>query len=252
MSIEQTISQIKDEIIELDIGGTIFKTYKSTIMKYPKTLLAVMLNSNIPVVKDKDGRIFFDRDPEMFKDIIKYYRTDTINGEVSEEFQQELKFWCIDFTIEEEESEEEPEIDAPRPIYKTKTLYLQRDVNKRDQRNITSCFFDHKGKTVVLNCEQIIGVIIKCIDNRSDYDHLKMYLGVMVTYDENRSFDGGILTQIRKDAMCIGGSSIMPGGVESRIINEEPYNVLGPAEPCYTILAGWPDKLDFEFIFLYR
>lgn len=61
------------EIIQLNIGGEIFYTTIQTISRESSLLYAFILGE-IEVSKDKDGRIFIDRDPKYFRWILNYLR----------------------------------------------------------------------------------------------------------------------------------------------------------------------------------
>eukprot|EP01126_Amoeba_proteus_P016420 TRINITY_DN175_c0_g1_i20.p1 TRINITY_DN175_c0_g1~~TRINITY_DN175_c0_g1_i20.p1 ORF type:complete len:113 (-),score=26.51 TRINITY_DN175_c0_g1_i20:161-499(-) len=45
-----------DPIIELNVGGKHFSTLKSTLCKYPDSLLAEMFNNDVPLRRDEFGR----------------------------------------------------------------------------------------------------------------------------------------------------------------------------------------------------
>jgi tellurite resistance protein len=65
-----------DEIVTLNVGGTLFTTTKTTLMKGIKpTMLSVMFGGNYTPGLMKDGNIFIDREPEAFAYILRYLRT---------------------------------------------------------------------------------------------------------------------------------------------------------------------------------
>jgi len=74
-----------DSIVEIDVGGQIFKTQISTLTKYPESMLALMFNHTdegmSPMTKTKDGAYFLDADPLYFREILEYLR----HGEISTE-----------------------------------------------------------------------------------------------------------------------------------------------------------------------
>lgn len=61
----------------LNIGGTRFETYISTLTKYPDSLLGAMFSErNVHLRKpDKNGEYFFDRSGLAFESILNFYRT---------------------------------------------------------------------------------------------------------------------------------------------------------------------------------
>jgi hypothetical protein len=82
--------------VRFNVGGRIVETARSTILKYPESVLAKHIG---PLGKpDRDGTYFIDRDPEAFRAILNFYRTNLIACPPSvntELFEEELKFWQI-------------------------------------------------------------------------------------------------------------------------------------------------------------
>jgi len=66
---------LEDGIIELNVGGKHFSTYKSTLCKVEGSMLEAMFSGRHPLTKDSKGRIFVDRDPLPFEVILTYLRT---------------------------------------------------------------------------------------------------------------------------------------------------------------------------------
>ena len=62
------------EVIELNVGGSHFATLRSTLTKYPDTLLAMLVTTDVPVATDAAGRIFIDRDGTHFGTILQFLR----------------------------------------------------------------------------------------------------------------------------------------------------------------------------------
>jgi hypothetical protein len=88
----------EDKIIRLNVGGTIFETWASTLAKYPKTLLGAMFSNRNEEMVDKN-EVFFDRDPRVFEIILNYYRTGRIirtSWVPIELLTEELLFWSMD------------------------------------------------------------------------------------------------------------------------------------------------------------
>jgi hypothetical protein len=89
---------IMESVVTLNVGGHIFQTFPSTLMKYPDTMLARCFASGIAKPNDT-GEYFFDRDSTAFEAILNIYR----NGKVicpptvdREMFNDELKYWGFD------------------------------------------------------------------------------------------------------------------------------------------------------------
>jgi len=68
------------QIIDLNVGGTHFSTSRSTLTKYPESMLGVMFSGrhDIEAMKCSDGSFFIDRDGTYFRHILNYLR----DGEV--------------------------------------------------------------------------------------------------------------------------------------------------------------------------
>lgn len=122
------------DIIILNVGGTIFRSTKSTleISKY----FEAMLNGNFKLNKDE---VFIDRDPELFGYILSYLRNKDINQfnkyyEKRSDLEGELQFYCLDI-----ENNEIVTINVGGTIFKTTRstleplLYFQ---NCMDNKNV--------------------------------------------------------------------------------------------------------------------
>jgi len=65
-----------EEVIELNVGGQLFTTFKSTLLKAKDSMLFAMFSGNLtPCIKDKNGRYFLDRPPKPFELILDCLRT---------------------------------------------------------------------------------------------------------------------------------------------------------------------------------
>uniref|UniRef100_A0AC35TV50 BTB domain-containing protein n=1 Tax=Rhabditophanes sp. KR3021 TaxID=114890 RepID=A0AC35TV50_9BILA len=65
----------ENSIIKLNVGGTIFATSKTTLTWLPGTFFTSLLSGGIDSLKDSEGAIFIDRDPQLFRIILNYLRT---------------------------------------------------------------------------------------------------------------------------------------------------------------------------------
>ncbi|CCD64947.1 BTB domain-containing protein [Caenorhabditis elegans] len=61
------------ETVKLDVGGTIFKTSKDTLMKLD-SIFKTMLESGTGLELDESGCIFIDRSPKHFNRILNFMR----------------------------------------------------------------------------------------------------------------------------------------------------------------------------------
>jgi hypothetical protein len=66
-----------EERVVLNVGGTRFETYLSTLTRYPNTTLGAMFSErNRPMLRfNKEGEVFFDRSPALFEPILAFYRS---------------------------------------------------------------------------------------------------------------------------------------------------------------------------------
>jgi hypothetical protein len=85
-----------NSIITLDVGGTKFKTQKSTLTKYPGTFFQGLIDSN------NESEYFIDRDGELFRSVLHYLRTEKLetygNSRIS--VIEELEYFAISCKFE--------------------------------------------------------------------------------------------------------------------------------------------------------
>ncbi|KAJ3650125.1 hypothetical protein Zmor_021833 [Zophobas morio] len=67
------------DIIHLNVGGKRFSTSKQTLNLIPDTFFTALLSGRISSLRDENGAIFIDRDPEIFSIILNYLRTREID-----------------------------------------------------------------------------------------------------------------------------------------------------------------------------
>lgn len=95
-----------DKIIKLNVGGRVFTTLKSTLTKYPNTLLGKIFNNEETYVKHimlKDA-YFFDRNPDLFIHILEFYRSGCVTLEFyNKMIRNEFEYWGIEHEIERNE-----------------------------------------------------------------------------------------------------------------------------------------------------
>ncbi|KAK2898279.1 hypothetical protein Q8A67_009697 [Cirrhinus molitorella] len=135
-----------DEILFVNVSGLRFQTWKNTLDRYPDTLLG---SSEKEFFYNEDTQeYFFDRDPEMFRHILNFYRTGKLHyprQECIQAFDEELAFYGIvpdiigDCCMEEyrdrkkenqerlaEDTEAEMATDTPLPPHSTPRERLWR------------------------------------------------------------------------------------------------------------------------------
>ncbi len=61
------------EVVELNVGGRIFFTTRSTLCKHSSSMLAATFSGDMqPAQQDKQGRFFIDRNGDHFAIIMAY------------------------------------------------------------------------------------------------------------------------------------------------------------------------------------
>ncbi|CAD7682075.1 unnamed protein product [Nyctereutes procyonoides] len=85
-----------DEVLVVNVSGRRFETWKNTLDRYPDTLLG---SSEKEFFYDADsGEYFFDRDPDMFRHVLNFYRTGRLHcprQECIQAFDEELAFYGL-------------------------------------------------------------------------------------------------------------------------------------------------------------
>ncbi|CAL8367992.1 unnamed protein product [Lota lota] len=86
----------QDELIILNVSGRRFQTWRNTLDRYPDTLLG---SSEKEFFYNEETReYFFDRDPDMFRSVLNFYRTGKLHYPRSEcisAYDEELAFFGI-------------------------------------------------------------------------------------------------------------------------------------------------------------
>uniref|UniRef100_A0A8C6TM38 A-type voltage-gated potassium channel KCND1 n=1 Tax=Neogobius melanostomus TaxID=47308 RepID=A0A8C6TM38_9GOBI len=89
-------SSKSDEILYVNVSGVRFQTWKNTLDRYPDTLLGSSEKEFF--FNEETQEFFFDRDPEMFRHILNFYRTGKLHyprHECIQAFDEELAFYGI-------------------------------------------------------------------------------------------------------------------------------------------------------------
>ncbi|XP_018597660.2 potassium voltage-gated channel subfamily D member 3-like [Scleropages formosus] len=86
----------QDELIVLNVSGRRFQTWRNTLDRYPDTLLG---SSEKEFFYDEETKeYFFDRDPDVFRSILNFYRTGKLHYpryECISSYDEELAFFGI-------------------------------------------------------------------------------------------------------------------------------------------------------------
>jgi len=63
-----------DDVVSLNVGGVEYWSSRQTLLLIPNTYLASLASSSIPITLDPHGRIFIDRDGNLFRHVLNYLR----------------------------------------------------------------------------------------------------------------------------------------------------------------------------------
>ena len=67
-------TKVFEEVVTVDVGGTKYRTFPSTLTEYPDSMLGVMFSGRHNLPQQEDGSYFINRDGEVFKYILMYLR----------------------------------------------------------------------------------------------------------------------------------------------------------------------------------
>merc|ERR1719343_1420168 len=63
-----------DSRVDLNVGGTVFETSRATLVQQPGSYLEALLSGRYQISRDRNGRVFINRDPEHFRTILNFLR----------------------------------------------------------------------------------------------------------------------------------------------------------------------------------
>ncbi|XP_072308686.1 A-type voltage-gated potassium channel KCND3-like isoform X2 [Eucyclogobius newberryi] len=89
-------SKKQDELIMLNVSGRRFQTWRTTLDRYPDTLLGSSEKDFF--YNEETKEYFFDRDPDVFRSILNFYRTGKLHyprHECISSYDEELTFFGI-------------------------------------------------------------------------------------------------------------------------------------------------------------
>ncbi|XP_035012853.1 potassium voltage-gated channel subfamily D member 2 isoform X2 [Hippoglossus stenolepis] len=92
----QERKKAKDGLIILNVSGTKFQTWRNTLERYPDTLLGSTERDFF--FHEETNEYFFDRDPDIFRHILNFYRTGKLHyprQECISAYDEELAFFGI-------------------------------------------------------------------------------------------------------------------------------------------------------------
>lgn len=90
------VDHVSDEKLSINVSGRRFETWRNTLEKFPETLLGS--NEKEFFYDDDAKEYFFDRDPDIFRHILTFYRTGKLHfprHECMVAYDEELSFFGI-------------------------------------------------------------------------------------------------------------------------------------------------------------
>lgn len=134
--------QKKSEIIDLNVGGKKFSTYRSTLMKYKNSVFGAMFSGRHEIQKDKEGNYFIDRDPKKFGIILDFFRNQIINEKIWEKHSiiEELSYYGIEIDLKKEIDDPQYQI-----IQNWNVIYFGGDGEWKNKTNCISSIDKYGG-----------------------------------------------------------------------------------------------------------
>lgn len=65
---------MSDSVVNLNVGGSLYTTSRSTLCLYPDSMLGAMFKGTMPTTKDAEGRYLIDRDGPIFGIVLDFLR----------------------------------------------------------------------------------------------------------------------------------------------------------------------------------
>ena len=87
----------RDELIQLNVGGVRFMTYRSTLEKVPNTRLSCLARTD-EAYREDAAEYFYDRNPSLFHCILDFYRTEELHfphNYCGPSVKKELLYWRL-------------------------------------------------------------------------------------------------------------------------------------------------------------
>ncbi|XP_066932010.1 BTB/POZ domain-containing protein KCTD5-like [Clytia hemisphaerica] len=163
----------KQRWIKLNVGGKVFLTTKTTLMKEPESFLSRLIldDPDLQTDKDENGAYMIDRDPRYFSPILNYLR----HGKL-----------IIDDGISIEGVLEEAEFYSIKPLVTRlkEQLTLSRDSSVKHVYRVLSCQEEELART---------------ISNMSDGWRFEQLLNIGTNYNYGPDEQGEYLCIVSKD-----------------------------------------------------
>eukprot|EP00746_Dinoflagellata_sp_MGD_P002505 gnl/MRDRNA2_/MRDRNA2_104885_c0_seq1.p1 gnl/MRDRNA2_/MRDRNA2_104885_c0~~gnl/MRDRNA2_/MRDRNA2_104885_c0_seq1.p1 ORF type:complete len:595 (-),score=100.09 gnl/MRDRNA2_/MRDRNA2_104885_c0_seq1:103-1887(-) len=67
-----------EAMVDLNVGGSVFETARATLVQQPGSFLESVVSGRHRLSRDRNGRIFINRDPELFRLILNFLRNPAV------------------------------------------------------------------------------------------------------------------------------------------------------------------------------
>jgi hypothetical protein len=93
------VSEEDGSVVDLNVGGALYSTTRTTLLRHD-SMLAAMFSGRHELKRRADGRIFIDRDGELFKYVLQYLRDGDLDVEdldqgLRKRLKREAAFYCL-------------------------------------------------------------------------------------------------------------------------------------------------------------
>jgi len=91
-----------ETMVDLNVGGITFETARQTLVQQPGSTLEAIVSGRHRVSRDRHGRVFIDRDAELFRSVLNFLRNPTVppmprDPAESEALVKEAEFYGVKF-----------------------------------------------------------------------------------------------------------------------------------------------------------
>lgn len=220
----------------INVGGRLFSTLRSTLTKYEDSFLAKIISSPNPI-RDGDGHIFIDSDPNNFAVILNYLRRG--QAEMNESVLSDLEYFGIDY-VEDLLSTNAPRMDA---LYSfniggesVKLLFSERAASGSNRQEDLKIDHDISGEYYLkLLKDNVPEKDLKKIINKGKHFVVRVGFNKIIIARETRSFtqrlvESGLKTYFRTldgVGMLSGHKIFKKNGVTYIEVSPEEYDAYG-------------------------
>ncbi|CAH1232504.1 KCTD21 [Branchiostoma lanceolatum] len=166
-------------IVTLNVGGHFYTTARSTLTRYPDSMLGAMLIGDLETLQDDQGRYFIDRDGTLFRHVLNFLRTNQLV--IPEDFKElpllemEADFYQI-----------QPLIEA---ISSYKARLAPGDLGAHDVIFVHSDSLHYCNKPDVVASSNEVDDMVKCLMDALDEDDDKRgNLAILLKWIQDKGF----------------------------------------------------------------